>query len=65
MVNRESLPLVVGLILPIFLVITIMLYFYGYDITEFFRKIDIMYYIIILPVALGFTAGVIKYMKPS
>jgi len=65
MVNRESLPLVVGLILPIFLVLTIMLYFYGYDITEFFRKIDIMYYIIILPVALGFTAGVIKYMKPS
>lgn len=65
MVNRESLPLVVGLILPIFLVVTIMLYFYGYDITEFFRKIDIMYYIIILPVALGFTAGVIKYMKPS
>lgn len=63
--NRETLPLVLGIIIPISLVIIILLYYYGYDITEIFRKIDIMYYIIILPVALGFTVAMIKWMRPD
>jgi len=65
LVNKESMPLILGLLIPVFLVIIIVLYFYGYDITVYLRKIDIMYYIIILPIALGFTAGIIKYMKPD
>lgn len=63
--NRETLPLVLGIIIPISLVIIILLYYYGYDITEIFRKIDIMYYIIILPVTLGFTVAIIKWMRPD
>lgn len=65
MVNKESLPLILGLLIPIVLVVVIVLYFYGYDITVYLRKIDLIYYIIILPIALGFTAGIIKYMKPD
>lgn len=65
MVNRESLPLILGLLIPILLVSIIVLFFYGYDLTVYLRKIDIIYYIIIFPIALGFTAGIIKYMKPS
>ena len=65
MVNKESLPLIIGLILPIFLVLAIILYFYGYDITYIFRKINLIYYIIILPIGLGFTAGIIRYMKTN
>jgi hypothetical protein len=63
MVNRESLPLIVGLILPIILVISIILYLYGFDLTYFFRKIDFIYYVIIIPIGLGFSAGIIKHMK--
>ncbi len=65
MVNRESLPLILGLSIPVILVSIILLYNYGYDITIFLRKIDIMYYIIILPIALGFTVGIIKFMRPD
>jgi len=65
MVNKESLPLILALFVPITLAIVILLYVYGYDITLFLRKIDLIYYIIILPIALGFTAGLIKFLKKS
>ena len=65
MVNRESLPLILALLVPIVLVLLILLYVSGYDIFIFFTKIDILYYIVILPIALGFTAGIIKYLKKS
>ena len=63
MVNRESIPLILGLMIPIALALLIVLYFYGYDITVSLRSIDIIYYIIVLPITLGFTASIIKYMK--
>ncbi len=63
MVNRESLPLILALLVPILMVILIVLYVYGYDLTVYLKKIDILYYIVILPIALGFTAGIIKYLK--
>ncbi|UCB58540.1 MAG: hypothetical protein JSV67_08035 [Thermoplasmatales archaeon] len=65
MVNRESLPLIVALLLPIILVVIILLYFFGYDITLFLREVNIIYYIIIFPIALGFTVAIIKYMRPD
>ncbi len=65
MVNRESLPLILALLVPILLVSVILLYYYGYDITLFFRKIPLIYYIIIFPIALGFTVAIIKYMRPD
>ncbi len=63
--NRESLPLLLALFVPIILVVIVLLYYYGYDITEFFRKLNILYYIVIIPVALGFTVAIIKYMRPD
>ncbi len=65
MVNRESLPLITALFLPILLVFVILLYYYGYDITLFLRRIPWIYYVIILPIALGFSVAIIKYMKPD
>lgn len=63
--NRESLPLLLALFVPIILVLIVLLYYYGYDITEFFRKLNILYYIVLVPVALGFTVAIIKYMRPD
>lgn len=65
MVNRESLPLIAALLVPIILVLIILLYFYGYDITLFLRQINIIYYIIIFPIALGFTVAIVKYVRPD
>jgi hypothetical protein len=65
MVNRESLPLILALLVPIVLVSIILLYYYGYDITLFLRQIHWIYYVIVLPVALGFTVAIIKYLKPD
>jgi hypothetical protein len=63
--NRESLPLCMALIVPIILVSIVLLYYYGYDITLFFRSLDIMYYIIIIPFVLGFIVTIIRFMSPS
>lgn len=63
--NRESLPLILALLVPVILVVIVLLYYYGYDITEFLRKIDILYYIVIVPIVLGFTVAIIKYMRPD
>lgn len=64
-VNRETIPLLLSIIIPFTLMIIILLYYYGYDITAIFRQINIMYWIIIMPVALGFTVAIIKKMRPD
>lgn len=63
--NRESLPLIIGLILPIVFVSIIGLYYYGIDITEIFRKINIIYYLIFLPFVLGFLVIIVKFARPD
>ena len=65
MVNRESLPLIIGLLVPIVLLLIILLYYYGYDLTLFFRELPLIYYIIIFPIVLGFIVIIVKYMRPS
>ena len=65
MVNRESLPLILGLLIPFILVAIILLYYFGYDVTLYLRKIPLIYYVIIFPIALGFTVAIIKYMRPD
>jgi len=62
--NKEALPLIVAILIPILLVSVILLYFYGYDFTLFFREIDMIYYIILLPFILGAIAGIFKLKKP-
>jgi hypothetical protein len=64
-VNRESLPLIFTMLVPIVLVLIVLLYYYGYDITEFFRTLNILYYIVFIPIVLGFIVAVIKYMRPD
>lgn len=63
--NRESLPLIIGLLIPVFLVLGIVLYYYGYDLTVFLRGIPVLYYIVIFPIVLGFIVGVAKVMRPD
>ncbi len=65
--NREALPLIIGLLIPLVLVLVIVLYFSGYDVTlslrEFLKKIPILYYIIVLPVILGFIIAIAKWKE--
>ncbi|UCF50173.1 MAG: hypothetical protein JSU91_01440 [Thermoplasmatales archaeon] len=63
--NRESIPLLLTLLVPVILVFIVLLYYYGYDLTEFFRKINILYYIVLIPIVLGFFVAIIKYMRPD
>jgi hypothetical protein len=64
-VNRESLPLIIAVLIPIILVIIILLYYYGYDITLFLRKIDLIYYIILIPFVLGFFVIIVRMIRPD
>jgi len=63
--NREALPLIIGILIPIIIVALIVLYLSGYDMTVYLRKINIIYYLLILPFALGLLAAVIWYRKPQ
>jgi hypothetical protein len=63
--NRESVPLLCALVVPVILIIIVILYYSGIDITEFFRKLNILYYIVMVPIVLGFVAGIIKLLKPD
>ena len=63
--NRESLPLIVALLVPFILVLIIIMFYYGYDITIFLRQFPLIYYIVIIPIALGFVVGVVKFIRPD
>ena len=63
--NREALPLLIGIFVPVILVGLVVLYVSGYDITVYLRKIDIIYYIIVFPFALGLLAAILYYRKPK
>lgn len=65
LVNRESLPLIAGLLIPVVLVSIILLQYFGIDVTKFFRDIPIIYYVIIFPIALGFVIAIAKWMRPD
>jgi len=61
--NREASPLLIAIAIPIILVSIIFLYINGYDIINYFKKIDIIYYIIIFPIALGLLVAILRYNK--
>ena len=60
MVNKEVLPLISAITIPIMLVSIILLYYYGYDVTKYLREVDIMYYVIIFPITLGLLVAILK-----
>ena len=62
--NREAVPLIIGILSPILIVGLIVLYVNGYDITVFLRKINIIYYILIIPFGLGLLVVVFWFRKP-
>ena len=61
--NREAGPLIIAILLPIIVVLLIFLYTNGYDITTYFKKIDIIYYIVVFPIALGLLVAILRYKK--
>ena len=63
--NREAVPLIVGILVPIFLVALAVLYINGYDITMYIRKINLIYYLLVLPFALGLLVIVFWFRKPK
>lgn len=63
--NRESLPLIIAVLIPVMLVSVILLYYYGIDVTGFLRNIDLIYYIIIIPFVLGFFVIIVRIMRPD
>lgn len=62
--NREALPLILAILAPIVLVSLMLLYFYGFDFTLYLKKIDLIYYIIVIPFALGLFAALLRLRKP-
>ncbi len=67
--NRESVPLVLAILIPLVLVTLMLLYNYGYDITsvirEFLIGIPPLYYIVVFPIALGFVVIIVKCVRPD
>lgn len=63
--NRESLPLILAVVVPIIFVLVVILYYYGIDLTLFLRKFPLIYYIIMVPIVLGFLVAIIKWLRPD
>jgi hypothetical protein len=63
--NREAWPLIIGILVPILLVGLIVLYVSGYDITVYLRKVNLIYYLMILPFVLGLLVIVLWFRKPK
>ena len=61
--NKEAGPLIIAVLIPIILIILIFLYINGYDVTSYLKKVDIIYYIIIFPIALGLLVAILRYKK--
>ena len=59
------MPLIVGLLVPLIVVSLIVLYVSGYDVTVYLRKIDVIYYIVVLPFGLGLLAAILWFRKPK
>ena len=58
--NKEALPLIVGIFIPILIIGLIILYINGYDLITFFMKLNILYYIIVFPIGLGLLLAVLR-----
>jgi hypothetical protein len=63
--NRESLPLILALLIPVGLVLIILFYYYGYgdNLFNFIFGIPLIYYVIIVPIVLGFLVAIAKWIR--
>jgi len=62
--NKEAVPLIIGILVPVIFVGFIVLYLQGYDITEHLRNINIIYYLLVLPFGLGLLVIIFWFRKP-
>jgi Na+-driven multidrug efflux pump len=62
--NKEAVPLIIGILVPVIFVGLIVLYLQGYDITEHLRNINIIYYLLVLPFGLGLLVIIFWFRKP-
>jgi hypothetical protein len=53
MVNREAIPLAIGLCIPLVLVLIVVVQIYGIDFVSLIKSLDVLYYIAIFPILLG------------
>ena len=60
MVNREAVPLFIGLCIPLVLVLIVVIQFYGIDFISYVLSLDYLYYIAIFPIILGLVIAVIN-----
>jgi len=63
--NRESLPLICALLIPIAIVAFLLLNYFKYDVISFLLNVNVLYYIIIFPIVLGFVVIIVKFMRPE
>ncbi|RLF28532.1 MAG: hypothetical protein DRN08_02740 [Thermoplasmata archaeon] len=61
--NKEAIPLLLGIITPILLVSIILLHIHGYNIIHYLKNIDPIYYIIIFPMILGIILALSGWKK--
>jgi len=60
MVNREVIPLAIGLCIPLILVVIVLVQLYGIDFVSFLQKLDVMYYIVLFPILLGLFVAIVN-----
>jgi len=53
MVNREAIPLAIGLCIPLLLLLIVLVQYYGIDFIGLIKSLDVLYYIAIFPILLG------------
>ena len=58
MVNREAIPLVIGLCIPVVLLIFIIVQLYGVDFISFMITLDYLYYVALFPILLGLVIAI-------
>lgn len=63
MVNREAAPLILGIFIPLILLGVIALRIYGFDILPLLAQIDVLYYIVLFPIALGLIVALMNREK--
>jgi hypothetical protein len=67
--NREAVPLLIGIMFPVVFVIIIVLYLLGVydfmDVIVYLKKFNIIYYLIMIPFGFGFLAIILWCRKPK
>ena len=61
--NKEAMPLIIAILAPIILISLIYLFINGYDFITLFKKVDLIYYIVVFPIALGLLVAILRYKK--